>query len=104
MIYGRDVLTVAQQCVHSDTVVAFDVFPENLAIDLGQVELPEGASIFLCDGRRQVLYARTDLDMDDPAFPAYIAALQEGAAEGRFARYDDFIDDIDGVRRGAYCT
>lgn len=78
VIYGRDVLTVAQQCVHSDTVVAFDVFPENLAIDLGQVELPEGASIFLCDGRRQVLYARTDLDMDDPAFPAYIASLQEG--------------------------
>ena len=52
----------------------------------------------------QVLYARTDLDMDNPAFPAYIAALQEWAAEGRFARYDDFIDDIDGVRRGAYCT
>lgn len=104
VIYGRDVLTVAQQCVHGDTVVAFDVFPENLAIDLGRVELPEGASIFLCDGRRQVLYARTDLDMDNPAFPAYIAALQEWAAEGRFARYDDFIDDIDGVRRGAYCT
>lgn len=102
--YGRDVLTVAQACAHSGTVVAFDVFPENLALDLGRVTLPEGASIFLCDGSRQVLYARTDLDITDPAFPAYIERLQQGVREGRFNRYDSFIEDIDGVRRGVYFT
>ena len=99
-----DVLTVAQKCDNSDTVVAFDIFPENLLIDLGRVALPEGASIFLCDGRQQVLYANTSLNTGSEAFPSYIARMQQGVRNGYFDRYDAFIEDIDGIRRGVYYT
>ena len=104
MVCGRDVLTVAQKCDNSDTVVAFDIFPENLLIDLGRVALPEGASIFLCDGRQQVLYARTSLNTGSEAFPSYIARMEQGVRNGYFDRYDAFIEDIDGIRRGVYYT
>ena len=104
MVCGRDVLTVAQKCDNSDTVVAFDIFPENLLIDLGRVALPEGASIFLCDGQQQVLYARTSLNTGSEAFPSYIARMQQGVRNGYFDRYDAFIEDIDGIRRGVYYT
>lgn len=104
MVCGRDVLTVAQKCDNSDTVVAFDIFPENLLIDLGRVALPEGASIFLCDGRQQVLYANTSLNTGSEAFPSYIARMQQGVKNGYFDRYDAFIEDIDGIRRGVYYT
>ena len=103
-ITGRGVITVAQKCEHSDTVVAFDVFPENLAIDLGAVSLPEGSSIFICDGAGQMIYARTLLDTAGPLFDSYIGQLQQGIAEGDFARYDAFITDTDGIRRGVYYT
>ena len=103
-VYGRDVLTVAQKCAGSDTVVAFDIFPENLLIDLGRVALPEGASIFLCDGGQKVLYANTGLDTHSDGFAPYLARLQQGVRAGYFDRYDAFIQDIDGVRRGVYYT
>ena len=103
-VYDRDVITVAQKCAHSDTVVAFDIFPENLAIELGEVALPEGTSIFISDGSRQLIYARTTLDTAGEDFARYITRLQEGVAEGRFSRYDAFITDITGARRGVYYT
>ena len=100
-IYNRDVITISQKCANSDAVVALDIFPENLTIDLGDADLPEGASIFICDNLGQLIYAQTGLE-DSLETWQYITGLLEGIRRGAFARHDAFVADTDGVLRGIY--
>lgn len=101
VITGQKILTAAQKCRNSDTVVAFDIFPQDLALDLGDVATPEGSSIFVCDGSGQVIYARTALE-EGTDTAAYVDRVLQGVQDGAFERYDSFITDLDGVRRGVY--
>ena len=44
---GNPVITIAQKCKDSDTVLAFDIFPNNLRVHTNAVQLPERSSYFL---------------------------------------------------------
>ena len=53
-------ITAAQRCVRSDTVMAFDILPEGLWFETADLHL--GDSFFLCDSRGTVIYQATELE------------------------------------------
>ena len=101
-ITGRSVLTIAQQCKDPDTVIAFDVFPENMQLYASRIDLPKGASVYICDGSGKIIYCITKLSVSQEEIDAYINRIHEGFREGSLAAYDASIIDPDGNRRGVY--
>ena len=102
VIYDRAVVTVAQKCTDSDAVVAMDIFPENLAIQPSATSPSEGTSVFICDSSGRTVFSRTDLDVTEDQVQSYIDRVLTAVESGRLARYDAFVQGIDGVRRGIY--
>ena len=101
-VSGRDVITVAKKCWDCDAVMAVDIFPENLAIDLEGLPVLERASVYLCDGSNHLIYARSAVDYSDSDFPDYLNRMLQAIDQGYFDRYDSFVTDIEGARRGVY--
>ena len=101
-VYNREVITIAQQCRGSDDVLAFDIFPENFLFTLQSLELPEGASLFLCDGNGTLMYRQTDMNYSDAEMQTYVHRLLEEIQRGEHERYDASILDLDGAQRGVY--
>ena len=101
-VSGRDVITVAKKCWDCDAVMAVDIFPENLAVDLEGLPVLERASVYLCDGSNHLIYARSAVDYSDSDFPDYLNRMLRAIDQGYFDRYDSFVTDIEGARRGVY--
>lgn len=103
-IYGRPVITAAQKCRGSDTVMAFDILPENIRFQLDSMSLEKGDSFFLCDSMGRIIYKQTDLEASDQTLQQYLNGLIEQFEAGALGSYDDHIIDLDGNQRAAYFT
>ena len=101
-ITGRSVLTIAQQCNNKDTVIAFDVFPENLQLYSTRIELPKGASTYICDAKGAIIYCNTGLKSSQDEIDAYLNRIHEGFQDGSLRAYDAYLIDPDGEQRGVY--
>ena len=99
-IYHRGIITVVGACLHSDTVVALDIFPENLNIQPSGVVPAEGTSVFICDTSGSAVYTRTELDASQQQ--VYVDRMLASIQDGKVGRYDSFVLGMDGVRRGIY--
>ena len=102
VIHGRPVVTLAQKCDSSDTVLAFDVLPENFKLHDQPLDLPQGASYFLCDRQGTLLYAQTGLEAEGQELADYVKRLAEGLASGELVAADAFLTAPDGSRQSVY--
>lgn len=102
VISGRQVVTISQKCRNSDSVFAFDIFPENFHLSGGSQELPEDGSYFLCDATGSLLYAQTNLKTTDEKMRGYVRKLMENVKDGSLRAYDSYIYDLEGDKRGVY--
>lgn len=101
-ITGKPVVTMAQKCKNSDSVFAFDIFPENFQVSGDSQELPEDGSYFLCDATGTVLYTQTNLRTTEEELQNYVYKLMKNVKDGSLHAYDAYIYDMDGVKRGVY--
>lgn len=101
-ISGKPVITMAQMGNTPGTVLAFDIFPENLHFHNNPLTLPEGASFYLCDASGTVLYQQTDLDKSEEELQSYVGALVESIQRGEHDHYDSYIYDSSGQQRSVY--
>ena len=97
-IYDRPVITAAQKCRYSDTVMAFDLLPQSLSFDTG---LAADESFFLCDSAGSVIYQ--DTEMPEEGLQDYLTGLVEQIRSGALEE-NHTIRDTQGNRRGVYYT
>lgn len=101
-ITGRPVITMAKKCEDSDSVLAFDIFPENFRISSTPIQLPEGASYYLCDQQGTLLYAQTNASYSREVLQEYLNDVLAGIEDGSLAPYDAYIHAPDGRQRAVY--
>lgn len=101
-ITGRPVITMAKKCEDSDSVLAFDIFPENFRISSTPIQLPEGASYYLCDQQGTLLYAQTNASYSREVLQEYLNDVLAGIEDGSLAPYDAYILAPDGRQRAVY--
>ena len=102
-IYQKPVITIAQKCRDADAVLAFDIFPENLLMHSGVLNLPVDASFFVCDSQGALIYARTGMENTREEIQTYLSqSVLPGIADGSLAAYDASIQDLDGSQRAVY--
>lgn len=102
VVTGKPVLSAVQVCEDGRTVLGFDIFPQNFHYDDTALDLDAGDSFLLCDGQGILLYARTDLDVDEALLREYCASLLAKAQAGELDAYDAYVWDLDGEKRAAY--
>lgn len=97
-VYDRPVVTAAQKCRHSDTVMAFDLLPQNVRFD---TNLAADESFFLCDGAGTIIYQDTELPAE--GLQDYVTGLVEQIRAGALGR-SHTIRDTAGALRCVYHT
>ena len=97
-VYDRPVVTAAQKCRHSDTVMAFDLLPQNVRFD---TDLAADESFFLCDGAGTIIYQDTELPAE--GLQDYVTGLVEQIRAGALGR-SHTIRDTAGALRCVYHT
>ena len=98
VLTGKNVITVAQSCEGSNTVLAFDLYPEDFRFEISPDDLPDGASFFLCDGRGEVLYHETAIK-DEDVIDSYVHSIFERMKAGELEGYEAMVLDPDGKER-----
>ena len=101
-ITGKTVVTIAQAGRTPGTVVAFDIFPEQLRMGDSQDALPEGSSYFLCDTSGSLLYAETGLEVSQEELQVYIDDFLLKIREGKASRTDAYVHTVEGERWASY--
>ena len=99
---GRQVFTISQKCRHSDSVMAFDIFPEDFHSGTEGPELPEKSSYYLCDSNGVPLYVQSGLKFEGDSLDEYLKELTEAMDAGELDDSDSYKYDLEGERRGVY--
>ena len=102
VITGRTVVTIAQAGKVPETVVAFDIFHNQLGMEGAEDSLPEGSSYFLCDSSGTLLYAKTDWAEGDDQIQAYLDALHEKIQHEEADRSGDYIYEVNREKCASY--
>ncbi len=102
VIYGKPVITIAQQCAYADAVMAFDILPENIRFQFDDLSMEAGDSFFLCDSRGQIIYADTGIELPREEVQAYLNSLVARISAGEVDGSGLNISDLDGQARAVY--
>ena len=102
VIYGKPVITIAQQCAYADAVMAFDILPENIRFQFDDLSMEAGDSFFLCDSRGQIIYADTGIELPREEVQAYLNSLVARISAGEVEGSGLNISDLDGQARAVY--
>lgn len=102
IVTQEPVISVVQSFEEGNVVLGFDVFTENFHFQADPLTLAHADSFFLCDAAGSVLYARTGLSLDAAGIQTYCNCLLQKIQAGDLAEYCDYIQDLDGNRRGVY--
>lgn len=99
---GKPMITIAKKCQNSDTVMAFDIFPENFAVvDNAQI-LPAKSYYFLCDSKKNLLYYKTDMDVAEEELQAYVKELTTKITEGKMDYAESYVYNPEEEKRAVY--
>lgn len=101
-VNGAPVITVAQKCRNSDAVLAFDIFLEDFQLHSNMLDLPEGASFYLCDTEGNLIYLQTPVSDDQDELDAYVKKLQSQIQVGELEKYNAYFIDLEGRKRSVY--
>lgn len=101
-ITGRMVITAARKFRFSDDVMAMDLYPESFQKNEGRKNLPEDASLYLCDTDGTLIYSNTKWDVSYEKLQFYTNQLLKGIRDGSLFAYDASFKDPAGTVRGVY--
>ncbi len=62
----------------------------------------EGNSLYLCDSKGHLIYAKTPWNKPSEKLDEYAHTLFDNVQKGYFASYDDSFKDFNNERRGVY--
>lgn len=62
----------------------------------------KGYSFFLCDGDGELIYHDMEKEASREELEAYIDMLLQSIKNGELQEYDDYVRDMDGMKRGVY--
>lgn len=102
VITGKQVITIAQKARNSDSMLMFDVFPEDFHTADDMQSLPEGSSYYLCDQAGTLLYAHEAVAHEEEQLQPYVNGLVQRIQEGSLDPYDATITGPDGNPCGVY--
>lgn len=103
-VFDKPVITLAQKCENSDTVVAFDISLDKLDFQFESLPLTKGNSFFLCDSKGAVIYQRTELQKSEEVRQQYLNDLIGQINVGKQEHYSDSVIDPDGNKCAVYYT
>ncbi len=102
VITGRVVITAAKKFDFSEDVLALDLYPEYFHQADGIQNLPDGASLYLCDENGTLIYYSTQWEVPYEKLQFYTDQLLKGIRDGSLSAYDASFQDPAGVERGVY--
>lgn len=102
IITGENIVTLARKIDGNGNVLAFDILMKNFHAHKNKATIPEDSSYFLFDGTGELIYAASDLDLNQKDAQDYIANLLEEIESGSLADHSATISDLDGRNRGVY--
>lgn len=102
IVSGQPTISVVQSVNNGEAVLGFDIFTENFHFQADPLSLAHADSFFLCDATGSVLYARTELDLQNAELQSYCNTLLEKISAGELDEFNEYITDLDGNRRGVY--
>lgn len=95
-------ITIAQRAENSDSIFAFDVFPEKFHVQDNPLKLPERSSYYLCDDDGKLLYYSTENEKHKKRMQTFASKILTGIEAGKLEAYNAVIEDMDGVKKGVY--
>lgn len=100
-ISGNPIITIARRC-DSGSILAFDIFPENLKSTYRELDLPEAGSFFICDRTGAIIHAQTDAGVDEETIQKYVRNLFTLIHEQDMSGYSASIMDLNNRQSGIY--
>ncbi len=99
---GKRVITAAKKAGGSDSVIAFNIFPESFNYFEGSSDIPEGGRYYLCDSSGGLIYYQTDYGESYEECQNFAAVLLGGIERGDYSEYGDMFDSKKEGKRGVY--
>lgn len=102
LITQKPIVSIALASEKIDSVIVFDIFPDNFDLSMKSDSLPENANFYLCDSNGTIVYDISSSKNGGVEVQNYIYDLIQGIKEGTYDKYDSYIYDIDNIKRNAY--
>ena len=99
---GKSMITIAKKCEHSNSVMGFDIFPENFAVVDNAQLLPPKSYYFLCDSNKNLLYYKADMEVAEEDLQQYVKDLTTQISEGRMDNADSYVYNPEQEKRAVY--
>ena len=99
---GGRVITAAKKADNSDSVVAFNIFPESFNYFGDRSSVPEGGRYYLCDSSGELIYYRTDYGDSYDECRRFASNLVKGIESGEYAESGAVFNSKSEGRRGVY--
>ena len=99
----RDVVSMAQKCKNSDTILVFDIYPDYIHEHTDRIPVPNDGSVYICDEKGTLLFAMSGAGTKDD-MQAYVQQISDGVQETPDAAYVGEVTDADGAEQGIYHT
>lgn len=99
---GDRMVTLSVALSNSGDVAAFDIRLDSMNAGRMRTQIPSGGSYFLFDRQGQLLYASTELDVNDAAVQEYLQNLIAGIESDHDETDSMSIAGSDGMNRSVY--
>lgn len=102
-ITKESIITSSIALEDEGAVLAMDIYPSKLqGLRNAFTEEIEGNSLYLCDSKGHLIYAKTPWNKPSEKLDEYAHTLFDNVQKGYFASYDDSFKDFNNERRGVY--
>ncbi len=99
---GVNPIIVAQRCGETAVVLAFQVTLGEEEMGQGAGTLPAGSSYYLCDAQGNLLYAKTQLQVEPEELQPYIYTLFQQIKAGQLDDAQEYIYDLVAEKRAVF--
>lgn len=96
---GRKNVTIAKKVENSDSILAIDVYIDELAEKLDFGELPAGVTYYLCDTEGKIIYFKAENFKKDKDYQEFVDSFYPQIKNDTLP---DVVKDIDGSRKNIY--
>jgi signal transduction histidine kinase/CheY-like chemotaxis protein len=101
-ITGKTIVTLSQKAQHCDSVILFDLFFDDYHTGKDELELPENAAYYLCDGNGTVLYFTENVYDTYEDAQEFVDNMLPVFGDESIHGYIDKYTDAKGCVRSAY--
>lgn len=96
---GRKNVTIAKRVDKSDSILAIDVYIDEITDQLDFGELPAGVTYYLCDRNGKIIYFKAENYKEDKDYQGFVDSFYQQIKDNTLP---DIVRDIDGSRKNIY--